>query len=372
MKAVNVEKGKTYQFTGWVLAVSNTSVYMSLVSSLSGHESTAVVYPKSKQFSITAGSWKKLEITFDVSTSGTVYPTILNTLANQIFVADFEVHEVVNGIHVGANREFTTLRAGIDYAMQFKNVDVWIDDGEYNFINEFGGIEVFDALDFSTEPEYWPYQYLIGNGIKLHFSANSKVVADYSTGTNQKVRKAISPFCIARDKNTADYNFEIYNLTIEVKGLRYAVHDDGQGTDIPYKHIYEGCRMYMDASTHTEWKGMACIGGGFGNSSVININNCHFTSIKNPGVDVDHETDVHFHNSNAAGSKSEMHITNSWFANGYGSGYYGQSEEISHIYLSGNSFKKAPGLYMETPINPSLCPYENMENISFCNEIRSE
>lgn len=61
-----------------------------------------------------------------------------------------------------------------------------------------------------------------------------------------------------------------------------------------------------------------------------------------------------------------MHITNSWFANGYGSGYYGASTLMSHVYLSGNSFKKAPTVYPESEDSQNV----NIENIAFCNEIR--
>ena len=197
---------------------------------------------------------------------------------------------VSNGNHVfycGANRELSTLKAGIEEATKYMDSVLYVDPGTYDLVTEFG-TTWFDNLTNVT---------MVGlqlkNRIHIIFSPNSKVVSHYN-GSNEYSQKLYSPF------NAGEYGFTLENLTLECSRCRYAIHDERNGGTEEFKSHYINCNVYIDNSENDYWHNHHPLGGGLGTNAEVIIENCIW------GNDDDTTRwGVYYHTSNNASNQNK-------------------------------------------------------------------
>ncbi len=176
-------------------------------------------------------------------------------------------------------------------------------------------------------------------------------------GDNYNVRHYFSPF----NSVDSERGFVLENLNLECSNVRYAIHDETNGQAGFYRNIYKNCRIRLDNSANIDGY-PACIGGGLGSDSEIIIENCFFESIHD-----DRTRDIVSYHNNGNG-RSNIVVRGCYFANKdtVRCSYYGASEKISTMIVSGCSLGGAPILSQESPEHTTI----NMELIAFGNEIR--
>ena len=260
-------------------------------------------------------------------------------------------------IYIGSTRKYKTLRAGLLEAVRHEGCEVYVDAETFDIIKEYGDT-FFENFSSPTNE----YGLALGNGIKVHFASGSKVVCNY-TGSNHAINEEFSVFHVY----ASSQGFLLDNVTIEASNVRYCVHDEHGIDPTPYKNIYENCSMYIDNAHNPVWgPDTPCIGGGLGKHGEVIVDGCVFeatNATQRTGV-------VSYHNSSAAGAKSNLIFKNNYFKganSGLRFGWYGDSNEITNIIITGNSYTLEPYLRAE---NESATK-ENMRILKYNNELRT-
>lgn len=250
-------------------------------------------------------------------------------------------------IHIGADGDFTSFKEGIEYAYAHPNTTVYLDEGTYDIIAEYGG-------------ELSGIGLMIGNGTHLICSPKAKVVCNYN-GNNASVQELFSVL------NAGDGDFTIEGLNIECSNIRYCVHDELIGAEGHRMHRYINCNMSMDNSQSPYLGNFTqCIGGGLGKECTIDVEG----GVYHTASDVARIGTISFHNAYNEGAKSKITIKNVYFrgeASGVRFGWYGASTEVTPCIVTNCSAAYAPIMKAEneTAVNA------NMELIAWNNEVRN-
>ena len=258
-------------------------------------------------------------------------------------------------ISASGNYDFTKLKTGLDYAYDYPVNNVIVNDGNFNLITEFG-TDYFTNL--TSQDAYSGLK--MGHGTHIIFRSKTKVECHY-TGTNQYVCRLFSPFNFVGDNE----GYYIEGLNLECSRVRYAIHDEGNNTAIPYKNIIENCQVALDNSNNEFWANPLTIGGGLGQCADIIIKDSYFKTEQ-----IGNQSPmkcVNYHNAAGSGSKSRVHVLNCYFETPatIGLSYYGSSTEITVMDISSCSLPLAPYVNRE-----GSATIENVMIREYCNEIR--
>lgn len=269
----------------------------------------------------------------------TVNDAYLNTFELNVNLTKVEIlkyyiySKTHNIIRCGSTREYTTLKSAIEEAVKTKGTIIYVDEGTYDLINEFGN-DYFDNLDGSSEKA----GLQIYNDIHIIFNPNSKVLCNYN-GLNSNVNRFFSPFNSGDDTKSGGFILE--NLNIICSNVRYCVHDEHVNDRVPYTQKYINCNMKIDNTNNEYWDSSQCIGGGLGGYGNIEIKDSIFSSILTGG-----STDtvaVSYHNTRyISDAKSKIIISNCYFKNNntVGAFSYGDTNEFTEFIISNNSIGK--------------------------------
>lgn len=248
-------------------------------------------------------------------------------------------------IHVGADQEFTRLRDGIEFALQFRGSTVYVHPGVYDLTQEYDNeIRAASApIDVGVG---------LGNDITVIFYDGSKVTAlfDNTSGTYTEDQWAFikDHFASFHTMQQNENNYTLHNLDLEVSNCRYGIHDELWGiyTGI---HKYYHCRI---KNTYTrDYPTFAqCIGSGMGSHSTIVIEGGHFLSQYNAPAGVFAPT-LSFHNGNQEWCDSSISISNAYIDNdGFVQvGCYGPSTIKTMAMVTGCKMGRPVRKIMETP-----------------------
>lgn len=191
-------------------------------------------------------------------------------------VTEYEKYSPIGGyleqkvFYCGPSYELSTLRAGIEAAEQVMDAILYVEDGTYDLIQEFGSA-YFENIPADNALA----GIVLKNRIHIIFSPNSKVVSHY-TGNNAYAQTNYSPF------NAGKYGFTLENLNLECSRCRYAVHDERHSEKEIYKSEYINCNFSFDNSDNEAWEfGETIIGTGTGCNAEIIVKNCTFDSVNN-------------------------------------------------------------------------------------------
>jgi hypothetical protein len=198
-------------------------------------------------------------------------------------------------VDVNGGGDFTSLKAGIEYAMLNYGTRVIVKRGTYNLVTEFGK-SYLDSLSGND------FGIMLGNGIEIMFAPNAYVTFDYD-GTNEWIIQNFSPF------NTAnDLGYTIDGLHCTAHNCRYILHDDPRpGVKNRYsKNVIRNCYFELFPSPqYPNWVNHQIIGGGLGDSTVVEIENCifndHFSGASS-------YSSVSYHNSTSGNAQYESRI----------------------------------------------------------------
>ncbi len=225
--------------------------------------------------------------------------------------------------------DYTKIKDAIEDAIATYGTTVIVKPGEYNLVEEYGK-SYLDNLKGRD------YGMLLMNGIKLIFAPNAYVTFDYD-GKNTWIIKNFSPF------NTGNnMGFTIDGLNCVARNCRYIIHDDPRAgkKDKYSENIYRNCTLEMYPSTeYQNWVNHQIIGGGLGDATLIDIENCifidHFLGVNNYSA-------VSYHNSTSGNKSYESRITvkDCWFAEGNRLMFlgYGDAKEKTKVIITNNSF----------------------------------
>ena len=240
-------------------------------------------------------------------------------------------NEVGKEFHVGTGQTYTTLRAGIEAAVQKKNSKVIIHPGTYDLKTEFA-----TELAQQTISQYTGNA--LYNGVHVIGMAGAIITAIFD-GTESNIWQIytmFSPFFAVSTHENNDYTLE--NIVIRANNCRYCVHDDPYGAGT-YIHKYINCDMgFYNSMSPANY--VACIGGGLGEHSVIDIDGGSYTSTTTVAQSgrtlADSQIPISYHNSNGANVQSWIHIHGVELKN---SGHfafhpYGSSTEQTYVFLS--------------------------------------
>lgn len=259
--------------------------------------------------------------------------------------------------------DFTTLKEGITEACKYFNSIVYIDEGVYDLIEEFGQ----DYLDNNTDDS----GIIIKNNVHLIFSSGAKVKCNY-TGQNAYTKENFSVFNSLTTWKAGGYKYDgciIENANIEASNIRYIIHDEHGGSNVPYRNIYKNCIMKLDNSMRTDFQ--QCIGGGLGQHGEIIIKDCYFNSL--PFITQSENESVlavsYHNNSYQEGTLNDLSniiVSGNVFAgirNTFQAQCYGQSTLKTKCLVNNNLMNATPILKTNTNINMEIIEWNNKINI---------
>lgn len=266
-------------------------------------------------------------------------------------------------VNIGANRVFKTLTSGINYATSIGNCTVYVDDGIYDIIKEYGGNNYFENL---TENEVHQNPGIaLGNNVHVIFSSGAKVVCNY-TGNNQYVKMHFAPFN-ADKRLMINGNFILENCICEASNVKYVMHDEYNGFNINYKHIYKNCKFKLDNTNNEYRDSQNSFGGGCGTFGYIELDGCDVTVVPINGVT---GLAIAWHNANNNYAGTSVSNNRIFIKNCITNGKilftaYGNSEEISRMTICNSKFLGEP--IHEYINNPPYSTVDNVEIIEWNN-----
>lgn len=272
-----------------------------------------------------------------------------------------EIGSIGKTYTVGAtNCDFTSVTACVKKAIKTYNSIVYIEQGEYDLIEEAKALYGECFFDNMTS-DYYGIQ--LEHGIHLVISQNATLRFEYN-GNNNYVLENVAMFA------PGNGDFTIEGGTLIAKNSRYIIHDEkGSHTD-RYTHKFERINMYCD-NRNNPFGFNQCIGGGLGENGDIVIKDCFFKS-----EFTENETDkiaVSYHNT--WGTVHGYAKSNIVFSGNYIEGkgtlqisYLGDYDTITNCLISNNSFGSEPIFKKE--VSDDSNTKVNMRMIMFNNEIR--
>lgn len=230
--------------------------------------------------------------------------------------------------------DFSTIKAAIEYANNYRNTTIRIMPGTYNLVEEFGDAYL-DSLS-NNNPDYG---LRLGNGVHIICSPRASIYFDYD-GTNEWVVRYFSPFNVGKEPG-----YIVEGMRITAHNCRYIMHDDPVAADkMAFSHhVWKDCYFEIFPSPQVaSWPNHQIIGGGFGYNTLIDIDSCIFNAHYSG---VDHYSSLSYHNdvSGAKDALSRLTVKNCYFSAGNRiilEGY-GASTRMSEAVICGNSFGNA-------------------------------
>ena len=247
-------------------------------------------------------------------------------------------------VDISGNGDYTKLTDALSIAYNNGNIDIYVQAGTYDITSEI------DLAKAGSGP-------LIGNSTRLYFSPDSEVVCEYTGGVDD-VERIFSPI----NAGTGDY--EIHDMRIRCKNVRYCVHDERSTNEDYYTHKYINCNMYLDDANAISWKTQQCIGGGLGKHGIIDINGGEYRStyLSERGD----MGEITYHNSAALDAQSKITISNAYLTNTARFICYGSTTKMTHCNINNCSVSKVPTVYYG-----NISSVTNMEMVAYNNELRS-
>lgn len=249
--------------------------------------------------------------------------------------------------HVGEGEKYTKILDAIEEATRYMSSKVYVHQGTYNLIDEFGA-DFFNNYSSSS-----PVGIMLKNKVHVIFE-NAKVTFMYD-GSNQEVIARFSPF------NSSVFGFTLENLDIECQNCRYAVHDERGATSDSYSSTYKNCHIVnhgVGGSKHY------CIGAGLGHNATFTVKNCILNGL---GLLV--------HNDYSADdtlAKSKIIVSGNYFGDGANIEleHTGGSTEMTEAIVSANSLTNSDSLCLQQ--NPYKYVRDNVKLYAFANEFRTK
>ena len=175
-----------------------------------------------------------------------VYRSYLPHITGYDAIARLKADQLSNFIIVGAGEAYTTLKDGFNAALA-QDKGVILKPGVYDLLSE----APLPTIGLTVP------KHLIGYGAKITYYS---VTEDWN----------FSPLNMSKSMDEVI----IEGVEIECSNCRYCIHDEEYDRADYYHHVIKNCKLtHLSAPTVT-LIAPTCIGGGFGNSGLIEVENC--------------------------------------------------------------------------------------------------
>lgn len=234
-------------------------------------------------------------------------------------VSENETKKVI--VDINGNGDYTSFTDALEYANTIGNCNVYVRDGVYDMISELG-----DRIETIGRGP------VIGNNVNVYFDSKAIIECKY-TGSSSSVMRDFSPI------NAGRGDFEMHNVRIKCKNVRYGIHDErGSGSTAAehYIHRYYNCEVELDNSGNTTWNATNCIGGGLGSDGIIEVIGGRYTTVT---TSADEKISISYHNRGSADARSQITIKDVYADGTFRFGYLGTSEEQTNVYVSNCSLE---------------------------------
>ena len=174
--------------------------------------------------------------------------------------------------------------------------DVYWEHGTYTFSSVYQ--YMIDTLKWA-----WTMGLPIGNNCRYYFNGSTLISNDPSNEYSES-RNIL-------DCKASSQNYELHDGILINNGGTYCVHDEGNGAEVFYRHVYDNMQMKYVKGDKTQYLAK-CIGGGMGLNGLVLINRCIFDN----GNDDGHVQDISWHKPLHTEEKLffKIVITNSHFS----------------------------------------------------------
>lgn len=144
------------------------------------------------------------------------------------------------------------------------------DNGNIDVIFEKATYTLSEAYDYirNTLGENWTIGLPVGNGCRYFFN-DSTIISNPPSDNYSDSRNILDCQAIGSD-------YEIHDVTLINNGGRYCIHDEGNGSKIPYLHKYENVVMIYNKTDLTPDTGCKAFGCGTGFNASLSFDGCVF------------------------------------------------------------------------------------------------
>lgn len=309
----------------------NNLLITSIISIFCLFDSIAIMGQEDKSFQLKVN--EGLGMRGDVNGDGLINSADIVEVVNEIFLQPGGGKTILKAMNFIVRKsgggDYTSLTKAITDNMGKWGVTIYVDEGEYDLLEELK--EYYGTENFlSLTPRERGIE--LGYDITIKGSPNAIIKADYK-GNDVNMLSNFSPFNSYNVPNTG--GFSLVGVNIKCSRVRYVIHDEKSGVAGTYNNLYDNCNFYIDNTNNESWGLAVCIGGGLGKSGCITIRNCIFEGIYPNRRDAI----VSYHNASVAGARSYISCMGNFLKGdrGFRFSWYGASTDVTEVLVEGNN-----------------------------------
>lgn len=217
------------------------------------------------------------------------------------------------------------------------------DTGNIDVIFEKATYTLSEAYDYirNTLGESWTIGLPIGNGCRYFFN-DSTIISNPPSDNYSDSRNILDCQAIGSD-------YEIHDVILINNGGRYCIHDEGNGSKIPYLHKYENVVIIYNKTDSTPDTGCKAFGCGTGFDASLSFDGCVFKhtndqnvarlAVHAPTSNPNNEPyRLHFSMKNCYFDDGSVHINQSLTPTSVEDGNFVKDVDTLECFLFGNSF----------------------------------
>lgn len=214
-------------------------------------------------------------------------------------------------------------------AYNISNCDVYFERATYSLGTEIEKLNTDYGVRYNEIP--------IGNNCRYYFNGATLTgnvdLSQHPTGEGEE-----EFYCNLLGCQRMPSSYELHDGVLIAIDTRYVVHDEASALKGSYYHLYQNMEMHYITNARTE-NIRKCIGGGTGESGVVEIVGCKVTSDA-----TDSCVSYHGNSTDVVGAKFDLNIRNSWFSNSIRAGAL-STNQTARLFYTGNSAIGAPVSY---------------------------
>lgn len=220
--------------------------------------------------------------------------------------------------------------------------DVVFDRARYTFGQELEKVRSDYGVEYNEIP--------IGNGCRYFFNGSTLTATvdlsqHPSTGDDEF-------YCNFFGCQRRPSSYEMYDGVLHATDTRYVVHDESSAMTGSYRHLYQNMEMHYHTDARQE-SIRKCIGGGTGESGVVEIVGCKFTTDGTANC-----VAFHGNGTDVEGAEFDLNVRGCWFSNSLRVNQM-STNQTARLFYTGNSADADPTIG------------ENCTVTSFMNEVRT-
>ena len=263
----------------------------------------------------------------------------------------------------GGGNYISFSRAIIDTFTKYPNATLLVKQGVYDIYQEMidiYGNDYWDTLTADSEGLAKYYMGLpLGNGVKI-IGTPGATLKMYNASANPVVAEWFSIFYGMHNFDSIYQGGEIYNLKMDCKKIRYAVHLDPGGAPRSEYYRIENCEMKLDNSGNTLKDVAYVIGTGGGAYTTYDFIKNYLYPVFPPNAR--DSAALYYHNSDAVSPQNRCNILDNYIDNGgtIRTDPNGASSNNCLVFISNNSLGSPMMLNGQYGTNLKIVEWNNV------------